>query len=115
MRIKSNRIVLYGFLCIALAIAIAYKWSFARRVSQYREGKEHLEISLQNDSRFRDVRIYFFSTRPSVSILAPSNLPLNAKEDLARLVGQAFAPLPAPRIYYPGTNFYGNEITNDHQ
>lgn len=107
-KMSLARRLVYGFLCIAIVFGIVAKGMFVYRVSQYRKGKERLEMMLQKDERFRNVRIFFYSTRPSVRVLAPGDLPLNAKQELERLVTAAFAPLPAP-VQYLGADFFGNE------
>jgi hypothetical protein len=105
-RMSPVRKLVYGFLCIAIAFGIAAKGVFLHRVSQYRKGDERLEQMLQKDERFRDVRIFFYPTRPSVRVLAPSDLPLNARQDLERLITAAFAPLPVP-VHFTGENSFG--------
>ena len=101
----TTRLWIYGILCSLIAVGIIIKCVFWHRVSQYQQGKSRLEKTLQKDDRFRDVRIFFYSTRPSVSILAPSDLSLQAKQDLERMVNTAFTPLPVP-IQYAGAEFF---------
>jgi hypothetical protein len=104
-RVTATRLWIYGILSSLIVVGIITKGIFWHRVSQYQEGKSRLEKTLQEDDRFRDVRIFFFSTRPSISILAPSNLPFLAKQDLERMVNTAFTPLSV-QIQYAGTEFF---------
>jgi hypothetical protein len=101
------RKVVFGFLCIAIAFGMIAKCVFLHRVSQYQKGKRRLELYLQKDERFRNVRIFFYSTRPSASVLAPRDLPLNAKQDLERLVTAAFGQLAVP-VQYAGAQYFEN-------
>jgi len=104
-RMTATRLWIYGILCSLIAIGIITKCIFWHRVSQYRQGKTQLEKTLQKDDRFRDVRIFFYSTRPSVSVLAPSDLSSQAKKDLERMVDTAFMPLSVP-IQYASAQFF---------
>lgn len=106
-RLSVTRRFVYGFLLIAASIGIIAKCVFLHRVSQYQRGKERLEVDLQNDERFRNVRIFFFSTRPSAFVLAPVDLPLNAKRELEHMVTSAFAPLRVP-VQYADSNYFGS-------
>jgi hypothetical protein len=93
------RILVYGFLCAIIAFGIVEKFRHTRLASQYQQDKERLEIYLQKDKRFSNVRVYFIPTRPSVLILAPNDLAPSAKNDLDRLVATNFAPLLVPVHY----------------
>src|SRR5271165_4682172 len=97
--ISTARKWIYGILCVFLAFAFMLKCMFWHRVYQYRTGKEQLEMDFGKDNRFHDVRVLFFETRPSVSILAPQNLRSDARSDLERLVAKAFGGLPVTLSY----------------
>ena len=95
------RILVYGSLCVLTAFGIIEKCIHIHLASEYRKGKEELEMNIQKDERFNNVRVFFSSTRPSVFVLAPKNLPLDVREDLERLTIAAFNPLQVP-VYYKG-------------
>lgn len=101
----TTRLWVCGILVSLIAVGIITKCIFWYRVSQYQQGKSRLEKNLQKDDRFHDVRVFFYSTRPSVSILAPSELSLQAKQDLERMVKTAFTPLSVP-IQFAGAEFF---------
>jgi len=100
-KLSPGRRVVYGIPCAAIAVGIIAKGVHLHHISQYRKGKECLEMSLEKDQRLRNVHIFFSPTRPSASVLAPRDLPLNAKRELERLVADAFRGLPV-RIQYAG-------------
>jgi hypothetical protein len=112
-KVSTARLWIYGTLCSLIAVGIIIKCIFGHRASQYQQGKSRLEKSLQEDARFRDVRIFFYSTRPSVSILAPSDLPPQAKQDLQRMVNTAFTPLTVPIQYAGAESFNTNGESTD--
>lgn len=97
--IKVIRIGLYMFLCVGVIIIVFDKYIYYRTVQEYRQCEKRLKIELEADDRFRNVRVLFYPTRPSLSILAPANLPEEAKADLGHLVSSVFTHLPTS-IYY---------------
>ena len=104
---SNTRKIVYGFLSVAIIFGITAKCLFLHRISQYQRGKERLEISIQKDERFHNVRIFCYPTKPSTFLLAPIALPLNARRDLEHLVSNAFGSLPV-KVRYAGAEFFGS-------
>jgi len=112
MERRSRRVWLYGILCVLVTLALASRVLHAYHVHQYQAYKEELEVRLSADPRFRDVRVFFYPTRPGVTVIAPIDMPDGTKETLRHLAKSISGPLDVP-IFFKGQSnirFLGPEI-----
>jgi hypothetical protein len=106
-KMTGARRLIYGVLGAAIVAAIAAKCWHSYRVSEYRHGREQLEKMLQKDEQFRSARIVFYSTRPSVTVLASRSTSASARQELEKMIITAFGPLPVT-IEYGDPSFFEN-------